>query len=87
MKNVQRKSKSKITPPDAVARRFLAPVTSWVRHNGTARLVAAYNRISSDKINKTVIYRWLMNSGHPVEPRLGAGLVLRRAWMIARRGK
>lgn len=63
------------------AKTFLAPVHEYYRsHPGAAKsLLLEYNRLTGQRLHRTVIYRWL-DPSYQTEPLLGSGLALRKAW-------
>ena len=70
----------KLTPKKA-ARQFVRPMQDGLSRGITvAALTREYQRVSGQKIYPTMVFRWLMNKGKPVEPKVGAAMVLRKAF-------
>jgi len=71
----------KLTPQQA-ARDFIRPIQSAVssRTITVDMLTREYQRVSGRKIAPQMVWRWLMNKGKPVEPKIGAAIVLKRAF-------
>ena len=60
---------------------FLADVREGLKDGITGQMLAdEYHKITGQKIPKSVVYRWLLNAGAPVEPLLGSGLALKAAF-------
>lgn len=60
---------------------FLSDVRKGLSDGITGQMLAdEYHKITGQKIGKSVVYRWLLNKGEPVEPLLGSGLALKAAF-------
>ena len=63
------------------ARRFLAPIRRDLHRGISAEMLAKETaRLLRRPIAKTTVFRWLLNRGKPVEPKVGAALALKQAW-------
>lgn len=71
---------SKLTPKQA-AQQFIRPMQDGLSRGITvAALTKEYSRISGQQISPTMVFRWLINKGKPVEPKVGAAMILKKAF-------
>lgn len=72
---------AKLTPRRA-ARDFIRPIQMSLssRRISVESLTKEYTRVSGRRIAPQMVWRWLMNKGRPVEPKVGAALILKRAF-------
>lgn len=67
--------------PKQLSENFLSDVRKGLSKGITGQMLAdEYTKITGQKIGKSVVYRWLLNKGEPVEPLLGSGLALKAAF-------
>lgn len=71
----------KLTPQRA-ARDLIRPIQSALSTQKITveSLTREYERVSGRRIAPQMVWRWLMNKGRPVEPKVGAAMVLQRAF-------
>lgn len=68
-------------PSKKFSESYLSPIRAGLKAGITGQMLAdEYTVITGQKIAKSVVYRWLLNGGAPVEPLLGSGLALKAAY-------
>lgn len=68
-------------PTKKFSEECLHEVREGLKTGITGQMIAdEYHKITGQRIGKSVVYRWLLNSGAPVEPLLGSGLALKAAF-------
>lgn len=81
--------KSTTSAQSGYARRFLAPIRSGLHSGITAEMLAREaTRLLRKPVAESTVFRWLLNRGDPVEPKVGAAVALKQAWKnLSRRVK